>query len=168
MTREKWGIWYSSIWCERVVGHYDHGATEGMASDLNKSRDTIEDRAHTYAIFLDLIRMGSAEWRFVHAARKLPYVYPSHFRVLYDIRERYDLTNDQIFSLLLDIVQAEGSISSRDLEKHAQSRFGVVRPWDYYGKRAIPALFEMYSHPDTPDDIRKDAGGLYSKLGDRL
>lgn len=164
---EKWGIWRTAIWCHRAVGKYSVGETKGIAESIGKSRDTVEDRAHMYALFLDLIEIGPNERSFVHAARRLPYVHPSHFNVMYDIRGRYGLSNKEILDLLIDIVQNEGSLSSRDLDKHARDRFGVDRPWDYYAGRAMPSLWEMYSHADTPSEIRKVAGELWSMLGDK-
>lgn len=166
-NNERWAIWHSAPWCYRVVGNYEIGQTQKVAEEIGKSRDTVEDRAHMYTLFLDLIAMGCEERIFVHAARRLPYVHPSHFNVMYDIRERYHLSNQEILDLLMDIVQNEGSLSSRDLDKHARERFGVDRPWDYYAGRAMPSLWEMYSHKDTPKEVRKAAGELWSMLGEQ-
>jgi len=166
-NKEKWGIWYTAIWCHRAVGKYSVGETNSLAEAIGKSRDTVEDRAHMYAMFLDLISLGQKEYSFVHSARRLPYVHPSHFVVMYDIRERYKLSNRKILDLLMDIVQNEGSLSSRNLDQHARERFGVERPWDYYAGRAKGSLWEMYNHRDTPKDVRKAAGNLWSLIGDQ-
>ena len=166
-SREKWAIWYSAPWCYRVVGNYQVGETQSVAETIGKSRDTVEDRAHMYTLFLDLCKIGPEERYFVHMSRRLPYVHPSHFNVMYDIRERYGLDNRDILHLLMDIVQNEGSLSSRDLDKHARDRFGVDRPWDWYAGRAMPNLWNIYNHEDTPGDVRKMAGELWSKLGDQ-
>lgn len=50
-------LWRSALFCSRVVGKYEEGASRGLANDLGVSPDTVEDRAHGYAMFEQLCKM---------------------------------------------------------------------------------------------------------------
>lgn len=52
--------WKSALWCSRVVGKYDRGATKGLAEDMGLSVDTVEDLAHAYMLFEDLCKLPDA------------------------------------------------------------------------------------------------------------
>lgn len=163
----------SSLWCAaamsaQIMGNYSRGATLGLAQELNKSVDSVEAMAHAYNIYSDLKAYNP---RYVRLARKTPGVYLSHFRVLSDIKSRYDLDLEQIFDLLEDIVQAtltDNKISSRDVEAHAQSRFGKERPWVYYAQRTYREIDKTLSCPDLPSgDLKRKMLELYELLGDQ-
>lgn len=157
--------WVSALWCSRIVGNYERGATLGLASDMGVSVDTIEWMAHAYILFKDLAKLDGKRL-YVFAARRSGYVYLSHFRALYNARERYDLSNEETFELLVDIVQAEGDISSRDVDVHVQNKWGKERNWQYYAQRAVKELDKVIQHPQCPADGRRILQEAYSYLGD--
>jgi len=117
--------WISALWCAKVVGKYERGATLGLANDMGVSVDTIENMAHAYMMYEELWRESNFRYAAV-TARRAPYIYYSHFRALYDAWVGYNLTLHQVYELLIDIFQNEGAISSRDVDTHARERFGVV------------------------------------------
>jgi len=117
--------WISALWCARIVGRYERGATLGLADDMGVSVDTIENMAHAYMMYEALWREQDSRYVAV-LARRAPHIYYSHFRALYDAWTGYNLTLEQVRDLLVDIYQGEGSISSRDVDQHARERFGVV------------------------------------------
>ena len=160
-------IWLSSVFCEKVVGHYERGATLGLADDMSRSTDTVEDRAHGYELFKRLCVLDGGKYRlFVFGARRAPYIHFSHFRSLYDLQNTFNLHDSQILSLLLDIVQAEGAISSRKLDAHVRSRFGDTRGWDYYAHRAQKEIHKALQEPDLPDEGRKKLADTYNWIDD--
>ena len=93
--------------------------------------------------------------QFVNTARKLPFIYLSHFRSLYDAKNSFGLTNEQVLSLLLDIVMAEGSLSSRDIDKHTRKKYGKEKTWFYHAQRANKELLSMVNSEDFPKRGRK-------------
>lgn len=156
--------WCSAAMCAQVAGSYQRGATLGLAAEMNKSVDTVESMAHAYDLYSDLKAYSA---RYVRNARKTPGIYLSHFTALYDIKKRYNLDIEQTFDLLDDIVQAamtNDKISSRDLEKHAMSRYGLERPWDYYAMRTLKALSTTLQCPDLPDALRHKLTETYELL----
>lgn len=158
--------WVFARHASEIVGNHERGATLGLAEDMNISVDTVEDHAHAFWMFNKLRNMRGKYTRyFVNSARKLPYIYIAHFRALYDLQESHELTNRQVMSLFLDIVQAEGGISSRNLEDHTHSRFGDTRTWEYYSKRTVKVLGKLLGQPDLPKDKRAHAKKLYDELG---
>lgn len=159
--------WVFNLFASRIVGVYGRGGTIGLAADMNVSTDTVEDGAHAYRMYKTLMNMGDvAEKRYVRDARKLPYIYVSHFRKLYDLQLQRNLTNEQIMNLLIDIVQAEGGISSRNLEDHVNSRYGDTRDWTWYAMQTQKKLVQLLGQPDLPQSTRKKAEDLFSELGD--
>lgn len=168
--KEKWKF---NLWASKIVGNtergisYERGATLGFASDAGVSPDTVEDGAHAYWMFEDLCKIQGGIYRiYLFSARRSQYIHTAHFRALWDIKEMYNLDISQIFDLLVDIVQAEGDLSSRSLDKYARGRFGVDRPWDYYGNKAYKAIYSTLGHPDTPKDVRKVLVEALEKLGE--
>lgn len=156
--------WVSALFCCKVVGSYERGATLGLAADIGVSVDTIEDLAHAYSLYWELRQMPDAK-SFVRMCRRQPYIYIAHFRALYEARERYHLTNDLILKLLIDIQQGEGQISSRDVDTHARDRFGDTRTWQFYGAKANKALASLLNQPDLPTDGRKIVSETFEWLG---
>lgn len=155
-------LWVSALACAGVVGNYDRGATMGLADDMGVSTDTIEDLAHAYSIYRDLCEMDGGEYRkFVRNARKSPYVYYSHFRALWDAKSQYKLHNAQLISLLLDIVQAEGGISSRGVDGATRGRFGDTRGFEFYAGRAYKELSQTIQQPDLPN-TPEEVGNAYA------
>lgn len=145
-------IWLSAVFCEPVVGKYDRGATLGLADDMSRSPDTIEDRAHGYAIFKKLCKLDGGKYRqFVFLARRAPYIHFSHFRALHDLQVAFNLHDAQLISLLQDIVMAEGGLSSRGLDAHVREKFGDTRDWTYYAARALKELNKTEGQPDLPN-----------------
>ena len=157
--------WKSALHASRIVGKYDRGATLGLADDAGVSPDTIEDRAHAYMMFEKLCKLNDGQFRlFVFQARRLPYVYISHFRGLYDQQESRKLTDGQVLNLLMDIVQAEGTLSSRKLDSHVSAQFGDLKDWTYYTEQAMKDIDKALSHPQLPKKKRKKLVRLYSIL----
>ena len=160
--------WCASAMAAQIMGNYQRGATLGLAQELNLSVDSIESMAHAYDIYSDLKAFNPL---MVRLARKTPGVYLSHFRALYDIKNRYGLDLEQILDLLMDIVQATltpNKISSRDVEAHAQSRYGVERPWLYYAQRTYKEISKTLDCPDLPGgEIKRKLLELHEILGDQ-
>lgn len=160
--------WICSLWCSRVVGKYDRGATLGLASDMGVSVDTIEDMAHAYAMFEKMCKYNDGMFRrFVFNARALPYIYHSHFRAIYDAVHKYGLSDAQSLDLLMDVVQNEGTISSRDVDGHARGRFGKETDWTYDAQQLQKKINKFLSRPDVPLDGRRLAAELYNWIGDQ-
>lgn len=159
--------WKSALYASRVVGNYERGATLGLADETGKSVDTIEDRAHAYMMFERLCNFSQHPdvRRFVFAARREPYIYISHFRVLYDEQKDRGLTDVQCLDLLRDIVQAEGDLSSRKLQDHIISKYGDLKNWDYYTQQAMKDMSKALGHPKLPKHIRKKIEEFYDFLG---
>ena len=161
-------IWISALFCSQVVGKYAIGATLGLADDMSRSTDTVEDRAHGYSLFERLCKLDGGIYRkFVFSARRAPFIHFSHFRVLYDLQKTYELSDADIISLLLDIIQAEGGLSSRKLDAHARSRFGDARDWRYYAERAMKEIHKTLQEPSLPADGKAILTEVYNWLGDR-
>lgn len=144
--------WVFSLFCNEVVGKYKKGGTKGLASEMNVSDDTVENNAHAYWIYAQLKKVYPQE---VRQARKHPKVYLAHFRALYKTYKDHKLDLEQIYSLLEDIVQSNGKISSRDVENHSMERFGDKRDWQYYAKRIVKEIQKTITHPDTPPKLSK-------------
>ena len=160
-------MWLSSVWCEKVVGGYERGATLGLADDMSRSVDTVEDRSHGYELFKRLCLLdGGTYRRFVFEARRAPYIHFSHFRALHDFQNIFELHDAQIISLLQDIVMAEGGISSRSLESHIGQKYGDSRTWKFYARKTMKELSKLLNQPDLPIDVKKKAQILFSELGD--
>jgi hypothetical protein len=159
--------WQSALWCSRVVGNYEKGATLGLADDMSVSTDTIEDRAHAYMLFEKLGKLEGGVFRlFVFNCRRAPFIYMSHFRALYDLQNAYNLSDYQVLDLLNDIFQAEGGLSSRKLDTHTRSRYGDTRGWQYYAARAMKEINKTLQEPDLPQDGRKKLAEVYNWIGD--
>lgn len=160
--------WTSAFWCDKVVGNYDEGATQGMADEMSLSSDTVEDLAHSYSIYKKL-RAHSDEMRdFVRAARKAPYIYLAHFRALYEAQERYKLSDGDVLNLLMDIYQAEGGISSRDVAETSHKKFGDIDNWRHYAKGAKKAIKKLLDQPDFPKPGRRLARKVFLWLDNKL
>jgi hypothetical protein len=157
--------WVSAFYCSQVVGNYERGATLGLASDMGLSTDTIEDMAHAYSLYNELRRMPDAAL-FVRSARQSHYVYMAHFRALYDAKDHYKLSNEEILKLLLDIVQGEGQISSRDVDQHAREKYGDTRTWEFFAQKANKSLTTLLNQPDLPTDGRRIINEAFSWIGD--
>lgn len=153
-------IWPALLACGMVVGGYDRGVTMGLADDMGVSVDTVEDMAHAYLIYKEMCEYEDGSRRqFVRHARKAPYIYYSHFRALWDAKSHYKLTTEQLLDLLMDIVQAEGTISSRGLDGHTRGRFGDTRGWEFYAARAEKELTQTLQQPDLPNTPEEVGNG---------
>lgn len=142
--------WKSALWCSRVVGKYDQGETLALAQTMNVSVDTVEDLAKAYGLFEDLCAVGNGMYRqYVFWARRCPYIYLSHFRALADARAKYKLSNEEIMGYLVDIVQAEGELSSRNVDDHINKKHGNA-DWEHYATQVRKKLEKLSSFPDLP------------------
>lgn len=160
--------WRFALWCSRVVGKYDRGATLGLADDVGVSVDTAEINAHSYALFEELCNYDRGNYRrFVFFARRSPKIYISHFRALYEAKRDYNLNTKQLLDLLNDIVQSEGGISARQVKSHVIQRYGNVHDWDYYGQKSLKAINDTLMHPNTPEDVRDVLIPAMEKLGEK-
>ena len=157
--------WVSALFCHKVVGSYERGATLGLASDIGVSVDTVEDLSHAYQLYYELRKMPNAS-AFVRMCRLANYVYIAHFRALYEARERYHLKNEDIIRLLMDIFYGEGQISSRDVDQHARDRYGDTRTWQFYGAKATKAIANLLNQPDLPTEGRKIISDTFEWLGE--
>ncbi len=158
--------WKSALWCWKVVGNYERGATLGLADDMGVSTDTIEDMAHSYSMFVDLCNHESGTYRkFVFASRNAPYIYHSHFRALHDAKEKYSLTLAQCLDLLMDVVQSEGVISSRKIDDHTRSRYGAETDWRYDAQKLMKKLYKLNTDPNLPKKGRKKVRALMDFIG---
>ena len=165
-------IWLSAVWCAKVVQRNrpgERGLSLGLADEMGRSVDTVEDRAHAYWMFEKLckLRDNPLVRQYVFQARRARWIHFSHFRELWDIQQAHDLTDEQILSLLVDVYQAEGDLSSRKLGDHARRRFGKEYAWTYYAERAMKEINKTLQHPDTPQDVREVLKVVFSELGDK-
>lgn len=156
--------WVCALWCSQVVGTYTSGSKK-LAQDLSVEPDTVEDMAHAYSLYRELCELPDAR-KFVAAARKLPYVYISHFRALWDARRAFGLDNSRVLALLLDIVMAEGDISSRGLDEHIRKRYGLERDWTYYAQKANKALMKSLSDPKLKKRERRRLQSMVNWIGE--
>jgi len=160
--------WKSCLWCWQVAGNYTKDAVKGLAEDLGKSDDTVYDRAHAYEMFNDICQYKDGKYRlFAFYARRAPYITWSHFRALWDIRKDYKMSMPKIISLLSDVLQGEGELSSRKLDEHARGRYGVERTWEYYVQKSISSLRKLLDDPNLPRDVRLDVQDFYKKMEKR-
>lgn len=146
--------WVSALWSYQAVGAYQDSATASIANDMGVSPDTIEDLARAYDMYFSLCSLPGAR-SYVRTARKLPYIYYSHFRALYEAKKNYKLTDKQVLDLLVDIVQGEGSISTRDVDVHTRERYGDTRDWTYYASKTKKQVRNLLSRPDLPKEGRE-------------
>lgn len=157
--------WVAAYWASKVVGRYKRDGTLSLAREMGISTDAVEDLAHAYMLY-EMLR-SEPEFRVnVRKCRRWPTVYLSHFRSLYEAMSRYDLELHEVFSILMDVVQARGSLSSRDVDDHVRSRYGKERPWTYYAQRAAKSLYSLGSCPDLPNELRKQVQEWFSTIGD--
>lgn len=156
--------WTFAFFCGQIVGNYERSASVGLASEMGVSTDTVEDMAHAYTLYRELRQMEGAA-AFVRLARKAPYIYLSHFRSLYDARRNYNLSNADTLSLLMDIFQGEGTLSSRDVDKLTRDKYGDTRDWTYYANKAVKSLSKVLEQPHLPRKVRRSAKKAYYVLG---
>lgn len=162
--------WIRCLWASKVVGNkkLGYGATISLAQRLNREVDSCEDYAHAYRIFEELITAHDNLYRrTVFAARRAPYIHYSHFRVLYEAREKYNLTIEQVFMYLMDVIQAEGDLSARGLDNKLKSKHDKDLNWEWYAKNTLKAIAATLQQPDLPDDLRDVLTPAFEKLGDK-
>lgn len=162
------GRWASAFYSARVVGHKPvvFGATKSLSDRMGVSVDTVENLAHSYELYAEF-RACEHYRKVIRDIRKLPYIYYSYFRSLYKARLDYKLTLDQTFSLLMDIVLAEGSLKLGDLDQHIQDRYGDTRDWTYFAQKAQKEIHKTLQQPDLPKQVRKKLRGAYEVIGRR-
>lgn len=160
------GRWASAFYAARVVGCYQLGATLALANRMGRSVDTVENLAHAYEMYAEL-RSVPKYRNYVRHLRRLPYIYYSYYRSLYKARQDYGLTLDQVMDILVDMVQAEGSLHQRDLDQHIQDKYGDTRTWQYWATKAAHEIHKTLQQPDLPAEIRAVLNPAYDKLGER-
>lgn len=149
--KEDEASWRTALFASRVVGKYERGATLGFADECGVSEDTIEDRAHSYALFERLCKLDDGQFRsFVFMCRRAPFIYISHFRVLHDCQTKFSLSDTDILDLLNQIFQAEGDLSSRKLSDRILTKYGEHLGWDYYAQRSMVEISKALQSPDFP------------------
>lgn len=109
--------WAAAYYAAKVVGRKPvvYGATRALADRMGKSVDAVEDLAHAWFLYEEL-RSYPQYRRRVCQIMKMPYIYYSYFRYLYEARDSYHLTLSQVMSTLEDMVQAGGKLHQEDLE----------------------------------------------------
>ncbi len=160
------GRWAAAYFAAQVVGTYELGATIRLANRMACSTDTVENLAHAYMLYNELRRIP--EYRQVmRSMRRLPFMYYSYWRSLYKAKRDYGLTLEQVFKILVDMVQAEGGLRQGDLDKHIQERYGDTRTWHYFGARAMKEIHKALSQPDLPDSVKAVLLPAYEVLGEQ-
>lgn len=158
--------WVSCLWCWKIAGKYQEGGVKGLAADLGKSDDTVYDRAHAYSIFNDICLFDGGRYRsLAFQARRSQYITWSHFRALWDAKKTFNLDMEIIIHALMDVVFAEGDITSRGLDTHIREKYGVQHNWEYYAKRVTKEMLKCMNAPGVPRRIRKDMKSLSKKIG---
>ena len=161
------GRWEAARWCAKIVGKYERGATIGLAEDMGVSCDTIENMAHAYTMYIEFCSKQKYR-KATRMSRAMPRVYYSHFRALYTARNRYNLSLDEAFGILRDIVLDEGGISSRDIDGLIRDKYGSEKDWRYYGERVMKPLSKFINCYDAPPEAIKKSRELFSYLGDNI
>lgn len=160
--------WKSCLWCWQVAGNYEEGAVLGLADDMGKSNDTVYARAHAYEIFVELCNYDGGQHRFfVHSVRRLPWVYWSHFRQMWDLKSDFELTTKNLFDLLMELYQSEG-MSVRDMEGIVRGKLGKERPWMYYADRALREMKKTVDQPKTPRSVRSQMKKVIASLDKKI
>lgn len=161
-------IWLSALYCSKVVNRNtpgERGKTLALAYEMNRSPDTIEDRAHGYWMYEELCGMDGGQFRqFVRHVRKLPHIHFSHFRQLWDIKQKYNLHLADCLSLLQDLYKGEAS--SRELADIAKTKYGEQLHWSYYTQKVMKSVHIALGQPDLPSRIRAILKETYEILGD--
>lgn len=156
--------WISCLNCWMVSGKYGEGAVLGLADDMGKSSDTVYARAHAYSIFMELCEFDGGRHRFfVHSVRRMPWVYWSHFREMWDLKSDFELTTKNLFDLLMELYQSEG-MSVRAMEGIVRGKLGKERPWMYYADRALREMRKTVDQPKTPRKIRSQMKKMIAVL----
>jgi hypothetical protein len=101
---------------------------------------------------------------FVRHVRKLPHIHFSHFRQLWDIKQKYNLHPSDCLSLLHDLYNGEAS--SRELADIAKTKYGEQMHWTYYTQKVMKTVHVALGQPDLPNHIRKKLTETYEVLGD--
>lgn len=156
--------WVAAYWAAQIVGTYTSGTLQ-LATEMGVSPDTIENLAHAYWMY-EALRDEVEFRRNVQIARRLPKVYISHFASLYTAWQTYSLTLPEVYSILIDVVQARGKLSSHDVDQHVRDHYGKERSWDYYGRRTHKAIGNTLACPDLPGDVRAKLQESYEILGE--
>lgn len=156
--------WKSCLWCWQVFNNGGDMDVKGLADDMGKSDDTVYARAHAYQIFVELCNFDGGRHRFfVHSVRRLPWVYWSHFRELWDLKRDFGLTTENLFDLLMELYQSEG-LSVRKMEDVVRGKLGRERTWDYYGRKVLEELDKLIRQPETPKSVMASARSTKKKL----
>jgi hypothetical protein len=136
---------------------------------MGVSPDTIEDNAHTYKIFEELITAHDNQYRqVVFWARRAPYIRPAHFRVLYEAWTRYGLDIDQVFQYLLDVIQAEGGLSARALEQQLKDKHDVELDWRWFAAGVLKSVDAALKQPTLPDRMRRQLNHVKESIAKEI
>lgn len=160
------GHWKLARAANWVVGKYEKGATREMAEAVGRSISTVEDHAHAWLLYVDFCLMGDLHRETVFNARKLPFVHYSHFKTLYDLKEKHNLTLEQTWGYFLDVLYAEGDITVRALEFMVEEKHGDEVTWQWYLGKAQKHLQNALNDPTLPKDGRDALKSAYNWIGD--
>lgn len=146
---------------------YERGATLAIADAHGISEDTVEVSGNAYTMFRQMCELDGGKFRlYVFHARNMSYVHTSHFRALWEAKDKYNLSIADCISMLVDIVQAEGGLSSRKVDSHTRERFGDTRTWEYYAQRVHHEVSKTLQQPDLPKHVRDVLQETFNVLGD--
>jgi len=160
--------WISCLNCWMVSGKYGEGAVIGLAQDIGKSDDTVYARAHAYSIFVELCNFDGGKYRLLtHTVRRMPWVYWSHFRQMWDLKTDFQLETKHLLDLLLELYQSEG-MSVRDMEGVVRGKLGKERPWMYYADRALKEMKKTVNQPKTPRSVRSQMKKVIASLDKKI
>ena len=161
------GHWEIARAANKIVGKYQKGATRDMAEAIGATAGMVEDHAHAWWMYVDFLNMGKAHRIWTYQARKMPFIHYSHFRVLYDLRQKYNLTLEDTWDYFWSVVMAEGTISVRALEFMVDEKHGDEVEWSWYCSKALKYLQPAFNDPKLPDDGREVIKKAIQWIGDR-
>lgn len=160
------GRWAAAYYAAQIVGKHELGATLALANRMGVSSDTVENLAHAYQMYREFF-CDPRYKLMVRAVRRLPYIYYSTFRALHKAKNDYNLPLEKVWSILVDMVQAEGTLHQRDLEQHIRNKFGDTRNWQYYGAKTMKQISILLQQPDLPKEVRDALIPAHEVLGDK-
>lgn len=158
--------WRFAFMAAKVVGQYEMGATVSLAKEMSVERSTVENHAHAWQMFYDLVCLSPEASRFVRTVRTVPFIYYTHFLKLWELRNSFRLSNEQCLDLLHTLWQGEGEFSAGAIEQLAKERFGDTRDWTFYAQKVQKNLSELLKQPDLPQEGKEKIVDVYNWLGD--
>lgn len=150
-------LWLAGRIACQIVGKYQVNATKDIAFLAGRSASTVENWAHAYTLFVDLICAG-----YCHEAKYFRKVFtPTHFWTMFDLRNKYNLTSAKVmgyFAILLTHKENGNHYGASVLEREVEAgenRNGNVPSWSTYRKSFYRAIVGALVADDTPAEVRK-------------